>query len=129
MTFAFFYCILTFPATVVESRTKGSRPSTRTQKNLEAKDRPSRGQGPRKQAHVFCKKNKNKGLQNFFSGNLKTKKVLKIFSGEKSLQKFFFRQSPVEENKKGLRKFFARFLASSNKISTVQKIVLSSSRG
>ena len=37
--------------------------------------------------------------------------------------------APSEENKKGVRKFFARFLAFSNEISTVQKIVLSSSRG
>ena len=37
--------------------------------------------------------------------------------------------APSEENKKGVRKFFARFLAFSNEISAVQKIVLSSSRG
>ena len=37
--------------------------------------------------------------------------------------------APIEENKKGVRKFSVRFLAFSNKISTVQKIVLSSSRG
>ena len=37
--------------------------------------------------------------------------------------------APSEENKKGLRKFYAGFLAFSNEISTVQKIVLSSSRG
>ena len=37
--------------------------------------------------------------------------------------------APIEENKKGVRKFSARFLAFSNEISTVQKIVLSSSRG
>ena len=37
--------------------------------------------------------------------------------------------APSEENKKGARKFFAMFLAFSNEISTVQKIVLSSSRG
>ena len=36
---------------------------------------------------------------------------------------------PSEENKKGVRKISARFLAFSNEISTVQKIVLSSSRG
>ena len=36
-----------------------------------------------------------------------------------------FRRSPMAENKKGLRKFSARFLS----FSTVQKIVLSSSRG
>ena len=41
----------------------------------------------------------------------------------------FFWRSPKEENKIGLRKFSARFLAFSNKIFTVQKIVLSSSRG
>ena len=37
--------------------------------------------------------------------------------------------APIEKNKKGVRKFSARFLAFSNEISTVQKIVLSSSRG
>ena len=37
--------------------------------------------------------------------------------------------APSEENKKGVHKFSARFLAFSNEISTVQKIVLSSSRG
>ena len=42
---------------------------------------------------------------------------------------FGYAYAPIEENKKGVRKFFARFLAFSNKISTVQKIVLSSSRG
>ena len=36
---------------------------------------------------------------------------------------------PIANNKKGLRKFFARFLAYSNKISMLHKIVLSSSRG
>ena len=37
--------------------------------------------------------------------------------------------APIEENKKGVYKFSARFLAFSNEISTVQKIVLSSGRG
>ena len=37
--------------------------------------------------------------------------------------------TPKEENKKVVRKISASFLAFSNKISTVQKIVLSSSRG
>ena len=37
--------------------------------------------------------------------------------------------TPSEENKKGARKFSVMFLAFSNEISTVQKIVLSSSRG
>ena len=42
---------------------------------------------------------------------------------------FGYAYAPIEENKKGVLKFSARFLAFSNKISTVQKIVLSSSRG
>ena len=73
-----------------------TRPRTKTQKNprprtalqrtkpLKAKDRHARGRGPRTQAKVFSQK-----------------KVFKIF----------FRRSPKEENKKGLRKFSARFLA------------------
>ena len=64
----------------VESRTQGSRP--RTQKNFEAKakDRPSRGQGPRTQTQVFSKK-KKKGLQKFFSN--------KFFRQKRSSKNFF----------------------------------------
>ena len=36
--------------------------------------------------------------------------------------------APIEENRKGIRKFSTRFLAFPTKTSTVQKIVLSSSR-
>ena len=86
----------------MESRTQGSRPRPRTQKNSVAKDRPSRGQG---QGHR-SKCSPKKSLQKFFSGNLHLRKT-----------------------KKGLRKFFARFLAFSNNISTVQKIVLFLSQG
>ena len=42
---------------------------------------------------------------------------------------FGYAYTPIEENKKGICKFSARVLAFSNKISTIQKIVLSSSRG
>ena len=42
---------------------------------------------------------------------------------------FDYAYAPSEENEKGVRKFSVRFLAFSNEISTVQKIVLSSSRG
>ena len=42
---------------------------------------------------------------------------------------FGYAYAPIEENKKGVCKVSARFLAFSNKISTVQKIMLSSSRG
>ena len=37
--------------------------------------------------------------------------------------------TPINKNKKGIRKFSAMFQAFSNKISYIQKIVLSSSRG
>ena len=60
------------------------------------------------------------------------KKVFKKFfkqSQKKGLQKFCSSDFHLKITKKGLRKFSARFLAFSNKISTVQKIVLSSSRG
>ena len=50
-------------------------------------------------------------------------------SQKKGLQKFFSGDFHLRKTKNGLRKFSARFLALSNKISTVQKIVLSSSRG
>ena len=100
----------------MESRTRGSRPRPRAQKNSEgkAKDRPSRGQGQelRKQAQAFSKK---KGLQKFFSG-------------EKGLQKLFPGDLHLRKTEKCPRKFPARFLVFSNKISLVQKIVLSSSR-
>ena len=92
----------------MESRTQGSRP--RTQKNFEAKDRPSRGQGHRRKC------SQKKGPQNFFSGDLKKKifknffqakkDLQKFFSGEKNLQKIFFRRSLLEETKK---KEFADF--------------------
>ena len=72
---------------------------------------------------------KKKVFKKTFSGDLKNKGLKKFFSGQKGLQRKVFRRSPFEENKKGLRKFSARFLALSNKISAVQKIVLSSSRG
>ena len=71
-------------------------------KNSKAKDRLSLGRG---QGHR-CTCSPKKGLQNFFSGDFHLRKA-----------------------KKGLRKFSARFLAFSNKISTVQKIVLSSRPG
>ena len=97
----------------VESRTQGSRPKPRTQKNprpntalprtdpLEAQDRNARGQGqrPRTQAQVFFKKNK------FFKNILQA-----ISKSETKSSKSFFRRSLKEENKKGLHKFSARLL-------------------
>ena len=74
--------------TEVKSKTQGSRPRPRAQKNFEAKDRPSRGQGqgPRTQRQVFSQKKSSK----IFSGDLKKKGLQKFFSGEKGLQKIFF---------------------------------------
>ena len=99
---------------------------------LEAKDtKKFRGQGqalsrPRTKANCSPKK---KGLQKFFSGDFKKTGLKNFFSGEKGLQKTFLGDFHLRKAKKGLRKFSARFLAFSNKILTVQKIVLSSSRG
>ena len=98
-------------------------------KNFEAKakDRPSRGQGqgPRTQAQVFSKK---KVFKKIFQ-QTKKKVFKKIFQAKKVFKNFFSGDFHLRKTKKGLRKFTARFLALSNKISTVQKIVLSLSRG
>ena len=115
----------------MESRTQGSRPGPRTQKNprprprtalprtdtLEAKDRNARGQGqgPRTQAQVLSKKKKRKGLHKNFSGDLQRKKK------KRSSQKFF-RRSPQKN-------VFQKIFQALHKILTIQKIVLSSSRG
>ena len=64
-----------------------------------------------------------------FSSNLKKKVFKNFFQAKKVFKKFFSGDFHLRKTKKGLRKFTARFLALSNKISTVQKIVLSSSRG
>ena len=116
----------------VESRTQGSRPRPRTQKNFEtkAKDRPSRGQGqgPRTQTQVFSKKrsskfffrrSQKKGLQNFFSGDLK-KKVFKKF-----FQAISTRGTQKKRSLQTFRKVFGVFQQNFNG----SKIVLSSSRG
>ena len=87
-------------------KTRGGVEDTRLKakdtKNFQAKakNRPSRGQGHRRK----CSQ-KKKGLQIFFSGNLK-KSLQNFFSGEKDLQKISFRRSLLEETKK---KVFADF--------------------
>ena len=92
-----------------KSEAKDSLSETYT---LEAKDRNARGQGqgPRTQAEVLSK-NKKKGLHKNFSGNLQ----------KKSSQKFF-RRSPQKN-------VFQKNFQALHKILTIQKIVLSSSRG
>ena len=72
----------------------------------------ARGQGHRRK----CSQKERKRSSKFF---FRRKRFQKIFSGDLQLRK----------TNKGLRKFSARFLAFSYKISTIQKIVLFSSRG
>ena len=92
----------------MESRTQGSRPRPRTKKISR----------PRPRTDPLEAKAKDQGHRH------------KSSPKKKRFSKNFFRRFPLEENKKkGLRKFSARFLELSNKISPVQKIVLSSSRG
>ena len=112
----------------VESRTQGSRPRPKTQKKSEAKvkdslseDRHSRGQGqecsrprPRTLAQVLSKK-KKKIFTKIFQAISKKKK-------EKGLHINF---SSDLHKKTFSKKFFKR----STKFLTIQKIVLSSSRG
>ena len=107
----------------MESRTQGSRPRPRTQKKSEAKakdnlseDRHSRGQGRE------CSRPRTKDT----SASALQKK--------RSSQKFF-RQSPKKRSsqkifKRSLRKnVFQKNFQALHKILTIQKILLSSSRG
>ena len=93
----------------VESRTQGSRPRPRTQKKSEAKakDRHSRGQGqecsrrrPRTQAQVLSKTKKKKKVST---------KIFQAISTKKNV--------------------FQKIFQALHKILTIQKILLSSSRG
>ena len=107
----------------MKSRTQGSRP--RTQKNFEARTNPLEDKAEDTGASVLQKKR----LQKFFSGDLKKKDFKIFFQAKKIFKKIFLGDLHLSKTKKGLHKFFVRFLAVFNKISTVQKIVLSSSRG
>ena len=98
-----------------------------TRLEAKAKDRPSQGHGPRTQTQVFSKKKRRSSK--FFFWRSQKKGLQKIFSGEKGLQKFFFRRPLLEETKK---KVFADFPQGFWRFPTKfsdSKIVLSSSRG
>ena len=104
----------------VESRTQGSRPRPRTQTKSEAKDslskdRHSRGQGQecsRTKDTSASALQKKKGLRKNFSGDLqKTKVFTKIFLAIST------------------KNVFQKIFQALHKILTIQKIVLSSSRG
>ena len=81
-------------------RTQGSRPRPRTQKKSEAKDRNAQGQGQEPRTQAQVLSKKKK---------------------KRSSQKFF-RQSPQKN-------VFQKIFQPLHKILTIQKIVLSSSRG
>ena len=101
------------------------------------KKNPDQGQGQPLRGHTVLKP--MAGMlevkdQDASASVLQEKNVFKIFfqavsKKKKRSSKNFFMRSPMEENKKGLHKFSARFLVFSNEISSVQEIVLSSSRG
>ena len=112
----------------MESRTQGSRPRQGTQKKPEAKDslsedRHSRGQGqecsrrPRTKDTIAgaLQKIKKRSSQKFFRRSPKKKNKKKVFTK-------FFKRSP---QKNVSQKIFQAL----HKILTIQKIVLSSSRG
>ena len=110
----------------VESRTQGSRP--RTQKNFEAKDKPSRGQGPRTQTQVFSKKKKD--LQKFVSGDLKKKQGLQnFFQAKKVFKNFLSGDLYLRKPKKRSLQIFHEVSGVFQRNFNGSKIVLSSSRG
>ena len=98
----------------MDSKTQCSTPRPTTQKN------------PRPRTDPLEAEAKDQGHKQKCSPK---KSLQKFFSGEKVFKNFFSGGLHLRKTKKGLRKFFARFLAFLNKISTVQKIVLFSSRG
>ena len=80
---------------------------------FEAKDRNARGQG---QGHKRkCSPKKKKGLHKNYSDDLQKKK-------KKRSSQIFFKRSPQKN-------VFQKMFQALHKISTIQKIVLSSSRG
>ena len=108
----------------MESRTQGSRPRPRTQKKSEAKDtRKIRGQGQpfrgqtlsRPRTGMLEAKAKDQGHKRKCSPKKKKKKK------KRSSQKFF-KRSPQKN-------VFQKNFQALHKILTIQKIVLSSSRG
>ena len=124
----------------LESRTQGSRPSPRTAfartDSLEAKDRNAQGQGPRTQVQVLSKKKvftkifqaisrKKRSSQKFFRRSQEKKGLHKKFSGDlkkkRSSQKLF-KRSPQKN-------VFQKIFQALHRILTIQKILLSSSRG
>ena len=104
------------------SQGQGHKKISRPRRNpLEAK---AKDKGHRRK----CSPKKRRSSKKF-SSNLKNKVFKIFFQAKKVFKNFFSGDFHLRKTKKGLSKFSARFLALSNKISTVQKILLSSSRG
>ena len=101
----------------VESRTQGSRPRSRPRSQKISRPRTDPLEAKAKdQGHRRKCSPKKKGLQNFFSG-------------EKGLQKFFFRRSLLEETKKRSLQIFRKVSGVFQRNFKGSKVVLSSSRG
>ena len=114
----------------MESRTQGSRPRPRTQRKIrgQGQGQPFRGQTlSRPRTGMLEAKAKDQGHKRKCSKKKKIfKKVFQAISNKtkttkKRSSKFFFTRSPVKN-------VFQNFFQAIYKISTIQKIVLSSSR-
>ena len=106
----------------VESRTQGSRPRPRTQKKSEAKakdslseDRHSRGQGQK------CSRPRPRTKDTSASALQKKKVFTKIFQAISKKKK--------KKKRSPQKNVFQKHFQALHKILTIQKIVLSSSRG
>ena len=109
----------------VESRSRGSRPRTQRNPRPRPKTAPFRGQTlSRPRTGMLDAKAKDQGHRRKCSPKKRSSKEFFRPSPKKRSSNKFFRRSPKEENKIGLCKFSARFLAASNKILTVHKVVL-----
>ena len=100
----------------MESRTQGSRPKPKTQKNFEAKGQGQTLSRPRPRTKDTDASVLKKSLQ-------------KIFFRRKRSSKFFFRRSLLEETKKRSLLIFRKVSGAFQRNFNGSKIVLSESRG
>ena len=111
----------------MESRTQGSRPRSRTQK-IRGQDQgqPFRGQ-TLSRPRTGTLEAKDQGQRGKCSP--KEKVFKNLFQARKVLKIFFFRRSPIEENKKRFSQIFRKVSGVFQQNFYGSKIVLSSSRG
>ena len=108
----------------MESRTQGSRPRPRTQKKFEAKDSLSEDRHSRGQEQE-CSRPRPRTKDTSASALQKKKRSSQKFfrrSPQKKSSQKFFKRSPQKN-------LFQKIFQALHKILTIQKIVLSSSRG